>query len=52
MIPMKGRLKCTKCGHEFDVSKATFTFELSKPSPGSITCPKCGCDDVEPVMER
>ncbi len=47
---MHGSLKCAKCGHKFDVSQATFTFDISKAkNPGSITCPKCGSEDVEPA---
>jgi rubredoxin len=47
---MKGRLKCNACGHVFDVSEATFTFELGGDDrSGTLTCPECQSEDVEPA---
>ena len=47
---MKGRMKCAACGHEFDISEATFMFELGGDDrSGTLACPLCQSADVEPV---
>ncbi|OLS12268.1 MAG: hypothetical protein RBG13Loki_4091 [Promethearchaeota archaeon CR_4] len=45
---MKGSLKCSACGYEFDVKQATFSFELSKSDhEGKIQCPRCHSEEIE-----